>query len=260
MKNNNIPKILIDSSSPEERRGFLKKLGAFAASMAALGGFTNLKAKNTFSGKELSAAVSTDPYLGSIAIFAGSFAIRGWSFCDGQTLAISSNEALFSLLGTTFGGDGRTSFGIPDLRGRVPMSPTRGAPGMPTYRWGQMVGSTTHILTTSQLPAHNHTAEITEAPAYTGSVKPKALNGRGSRVEDPAGRYSASRSGVAKFAEANDVEMGESPVTIATSKQAPPYGRITVGNTGSSQAFSIMQPSIAVNFMISMVGVYPSRN
>lgn len=97
-----------------------------------------------------------EPTLGEVRMFAGNFAPRAWALCEGQLLAINSNQALFSILGTTYGGDGRTSFGLPDLRGRTPISPGTG-PGLPSYREGQKGGSAINILNITQIPAHNHT-------------------------------------------------------------------------------------------------------
>jgi microcystin-dependent protein len=98
---------------------------------------------------------SADPFIGEIKMFAGGFAPRGWAFCDGQLLAISSNEALFSLLGTTYGGDGRTTFALPDLRGRVPVHPGTG-PGLSYRQWGDSMGTEQVTLTIDEIPAHNH--------------------------------------------------------------------------------------------------------
>src|SRR5215212_9817165 len=97
-------------------------------------------------------------YIAEIRLFAGNFAPRGWAFCAGQILSIASNTALFSLLGTTFGGNGQTTFGLPDLRGRVAVGPGQG-PGLPSYDLGQMAGETTHTLIINEMPAHNHQAQ-----------------------------------------------------------------------------------------------------
>ena len=98
-----------------------------------------------------------EPFIGQIQIFGFNFPPRGWSFCDGQLLPIAQNTALFSLLGTTFGGDGRTTFGLPDLRGRVAIHPGTG-PGLPPVTWGQRGGAASTVLTTNQMPNHNHQA------------------------------------------------------------------------------------------------------
>ncbi|MFY1113097.1 MAG: tail fiber protein, partial [Methanosarcinaceae archaeon] len=99
---------------------------------------------------------SSEPFIGEIRMFAGNFAPRGWAFCDGQLLPISQNTALFSILGTTYGGDGRTTFGLPDLRGRVPVHAGSG-PGLSTVRLGDTGGAETVTLSQAQMPSHNHT-------------------------------------------------------------------------------------------------------
>ena len=101
----------------------------------------------------------SEPFLGQVTIFAGNFAPRGWAFCDGQLLPISQYSALFSILGTTYGGDGRTTFALPDLRGRTPIGPRNG-PGLSDYRLGQQGGSQTNTLTVSEMPSHNHSASL----------------------------------------------------------------------------------------------------
>ena len=101
-------------------------------------------------------SMSAEPFIGEISMFAGNFAPRGWAFCEGQLLPIAQNQSLFSILGTTYGGDGRTTFGLPDMRGRVSIHPGTG-PGLTNYRLGNKGGSETTTLTTNQLPSHNHT-------------------------------------------------------------------------------------------------------
>src|SRR5688500_15190919 len=106
--------------------------------------------------------------IGEIRLFAGNFAPRSWAFCSGQILSIAQNTALFSILGTTYGGNGQTTFALPDLRGRVPLSPGQG-PGLPNYTLGQMSGETTHTLTQSEMPTHNHTAAAASAGGSSGA-------------------------------------------------------------------------------------------
>ena len=115
--------------------------------------------------------MGTEPYIAEIMQFGGNFAVRGYSMCDGQLLAISQNPALFSLLGTTFGGDGRTTFGLPDLRGRIALHPGNG-PGLPAYRLGQRGGLTSQYMTVNQMPQHTHimTGEPTAAVAVTSQL------------------------------------------------------------------------------------------
>src|SRR5215210_2000666 len=99
-------------------------------------------------------------YIAEIRLFAGNFAPRGWAFCSGQILSIAQNTALFSLLGTTFGGNGQTTFALPDLRGRVAVGPGQG-PGLPAVNLGQVSGEPTHTLIITEMPAHNHTTQVT---------------------------------------------------------------------------------------------------
>ncbi len=105
-----------------------------------------------------------DGVLGTIMIFAGNFAPRSWALCEGQLLAISSNTSLFSILGTTYGGDGRTTFALPDLRGRVSFQQGSG-PGLPTYSLGQKGGSDTNVLNVNNLPAHSHAGSLNVSSA-----------------------------------------------------------------------------------------------
>ena len=107
-----------------------------------------------------------DPFIGSVCIFGGNFAPRSWAFCDGQLLAISSNTALFSILGTIYGGDGRTTFALPDLRGRMPVGPRNG-PGLSDYRLGERGGQEEVVLNTTQIPSHSHIAAGTVQASFT---------------------------------------------------------------------------------------------
>ena len=172
-----------------------------------------------------------DPFIGEIVMFGGNFAPRAWAFCDGQLLAISQNTALFSILGTTYGGDGRTTFGLPDLRGRVPMHPGNG-PGLTDRRLGQKFGNETNHLTTAQLPAHGHAL---------------LASGNGPDAKSPAGAFlpTLPRSGAETYASA-----------IGTAAQMG----TAVGNTGSNQPVNNMQPVGCINFIICLQGVFPSRS
>ncbi len=186
-----------------------------------------------------------EPFIGEIRLFAGNFAPRGWAFCDGQLLAISSNTALFSILGTTYGGDGRTTFALPDLRGRVPLHPGTGA-GLTPRRLGQRVGTETNVLTVLNLPSHNH--------SFAGTIKASSVVGT---TPDPSSAYPAKAEVIISWTEtkesnsystAKDVTMANDIVTGIT------------GLTGGSQAVNNMQPSLGLNYIIALVGVFPSRN
>jgi len=173
-----------------------------------------------------------EPFLGEIIMFGGNFAPRGWALCDGQLLPIAQNTALFSILGTTYGGDGRTTFGLPELRGRAPIHAGHG-PGLSDVRLGQKGGLETVTLTQAQMPAHNHSA-ITQAAANPG---------RGTVTTTPTGAYLAEGG---SYAPSKDVQMATDG--------------ITVGNTGNSAAHENRPPYQAVNYIIALQGTFPSRN
>lgn len=176
----------------------------------------------------------SEPFLGEIIMFAGNFAPRGWALCDGQLLAISSNTALFSILGTTYGGDGRTTFALPDLRGRVPVHPGSG-PGLTKRNLGQRGGSETNTLTSNQLPSHSH------------SVNAKNANGN-SNV--PAANHTLGAFG--QSAPPSGIYSSDAPDTALLPS--------TIGNTGGGQSVNNMEPFECVNFIIALQGVFPSRN
>jgi microcystin-dependent protein len=170
-----------------------------------------------------------NPFLGQIMAVGFGFAPRGWAFCDGQLLAINSNTALFSLLGTTFGGDGRTTFQLPDLRGRSIVHAGQG-PGLDNIRQGQSGGAYTITLQTAHLPAH----------AHTGSMK---LGG------------SPEEAGAGHFIGANQAIYTEDPGSGAVNA-----GAVTTNNTGGGQAFNSRNPYLGIYYCIALEGVYPSRS
>jgi microcystin-dependent protein len=172
-------------------------------------------------------------YIAQILFFAGNFPPKYWAFCEGQLLSIASNTALFSLLGTTYGGNGTTTFGLPDFRGRVPVGMGTG-PGLPTIALGQAFGSPTATLTTSQMPSHIHSASAAVAVAST--------NGNSA---SPVGNIFAATAANAFAPAANGSAAA---------------GSLTLGIAGGNQPFSIQQPTLAVNFVICLYGIYPSRN
>ena len=168
-------------------------------------------------------------YIGQIILFGGNFAIRNFALANGQLLAISSNSALFSILGTTYGGDGRTTFGLPDLRGRVAVSEGRG-PGLSDYSLGQRGGAETHTLTTAQMPTHNHQLPVHAAQGNEDEASPSG----GVLANSGADNYTS-----------------EAPDAF--------YNKPT-SSVGSSQSFGIRQPFLAINYEVCLLGIYPSRN
>ncbi|MFN8012577.1 MAG: tail fiber protein [Holophagaceae bacterium] len=171
--------------------------------------------------------------IGEIRLFAGNFAPRTWAFCQGQILAISQNTALFSILGTTYGGNGQTTFGLPDLRGRVPVGTGTG-PGLPNVVMGQAAGEPAHTLSITEIPAHNHTAT---SPAATASTT--ATPGTGVAV------------GPATLGAAVSKNFGTADGSLA----AP-----SIGIAGGSQPHNNMQPYLGMNYIICLQGIFPARN
>lgn len=178
-----------------------------------------------------------DPYLSNVTIFAGNFAPLYWAFCDGSLQSIAQNTALFSLLGTTYGGDGQTTFALPDLRGRIAIHPGSG-PGLPSYDLGQLGGTEATTLLTSNLPAHNHMVI-----SVTGS--PAAFLDAGS-ANTPGGNVPSVVT--SRYSTINDTTM------------APTLTNTVTPVVGSNQPVSNLSPYIAMNYIICVEGIYPSRN
>ena len=173
-----------------------------------------------------------EPFIGQIQAFGFSFAPRGWATCDGQLLQISSNTALFSLLGTTYGGDGRTTFGLPDLRGRTALHQGTG-PGLSNRTMGEKSGAETVTLNATQMPAHTHVATLKGSLQVTPVIDDTPTG----KVLAPGNQY---------FNGASDTDMGATAITNA--------------DTGGGQAHANMQPFLCINFCIALTGVFPSRN
>lgn len=172
-------------------------------------------------------------FVGEIKMIGFNFAPQGWAKCDGQLLPISQNTALFSLLGTIYGGDGETTFALPDLRGRVPLHAGNG-PGLPGYNIGSKSGNTNTTLATANLPPHNHPAQVNAYDQEGNSAVPAGTILAKSGAGDPDYTNQGSNSQLAP-------------------------GALTIGNTGSGQQFSNMQPYLTINYIIALVGNYPSQ-
>ena len=172
----------------------------------------------------------SEPFIGEIRMFAGNFAPRGWALCDGQLLAVSQNDALFSLLGTTYGGDGRTTFGLPDMRGRIPVHPGSG-PGLSNRRWGEKGGAEMHTLTTNELPNHTHSVQVINKPGDSGT---------------PENRLWAASSGA--------------PLSYSDANPDTDMATQMINNIGGSQQHQNMMPNFCIHFIIALFGIYPSRN
>lgn len=171
----------------------------------------------------------SEPFIAEIRIFAGNFAPRGWAFCNGQLLPISQNTALFSLIGTTYGGDGRSTTALPNLQGRAPMHPGRG-PGLTDRRLGERGGVETVTLSEAQMPNHSHALQGTRESGDN-------LN--------PGNNYLAR--GTAMYAP-------------PPSSGVSPMASNALASVGGSQPHNNLQPFLAINFIIALVGLYPSRS
>ena len=172
----------------------------------------------------------SEPFVGQIKMFAGNFAPRGWAFCDGQLLAVSSNDALFSLLGTIYGGDGRTTFGLPDLRGRVPIHQGTG-PGLSPRRLGAKGGAEKVTLTVNQMPSHDH------APFNASTDTGNEANPGGNVV-----------------AESPSLQIYLEDAPSATMNTA------SVTSVGGSRSHDNMTPFLCIHYIIALYGIYPSKH
>jgi microcystin-dependent protein len=183
--------------------------------------------------------MASEPYLAGIFIFAGNFAPRGYALCQGQLLPIAQNTALFSLIGTSFGGDGQTTFALPDLRGRAPVGTGQG-PGLSNVTLGEQGGSQSITLTTAQMPAHTHSCTVTLNAAADG--RPSS--------DSPAGAVLDSTGGTNIYA--------SDPVAGVTMN--PGAATAVVGVAGGNQPVSVQNPYLGVNYIIALEGIFPSRN
>lgn len=169
------------------------------------------------------------PYVGEIRMFAGNFNPAGWLFCDGGVLPISENETLFQLIGTTYGGDGESTFGIPDLRGRVPIHQGTGPDGN-TYTMAEAAGVESVTLTTQQTPVHSH---------------PMLASGDLASTTSPTNNTVAANSSATTFPFGTDQPQG-------------PLNAQSIGPQGGSQPHTNFQPYLGINFIISLFGIFPS--
>lgn len=208
-------------------------------------------------------ACSSQPFIGGMCAFGGNFAIRSWAKAEGQLLSISSNTALFSILGTTYGGDGRTSFGLPDLRGRSPIGQGNG-PGLRGYRLGQKGGTETHTLNIAQMPVHGHSAATTTTNTVDTSattIALRALAGR-STTTDPTNAVlanSPSRENIYSTG-APTVDMSINAIEMNLSVVVNSTSNTVISNTGGNQAFNIRGPYLSLTWLIALQGVFPSRS
>ena len=171
----------------------------------------------------------SEQFIGEIRMFGFNFAPEGWALCDGQLLPISQNAALFSLLGTTYGGDGKTTFALPDLRSRVPIHQGQGT-GLTSYTQGQAAGAETVTLTATQMPGHSHTVHASSSAAASNVPQGRAL------ARSQSNAYTAQPDGT----------------TVMNAK--------VLANTGGSEPHPNIQPCLVVNFCIALTGIFPAQS
>jgi microcystin-dependent protein len=201
-----------------DRRTFLGRMATFVAATALFG-----RARRAHA-----AIQGSEPYLGEIMLVSFNFAPKGWALCNGQMLPINQNQALFSILGTTYGGNGQTNFALPDLRGRVPIHFGQG-PGLSLRSLGERAGEINHTLSPVELPVHGHGIQASSTTATA------AL---------PSGMFPARNAALVP-------QYALAPADLGMAAGA-------VGNTGGGQAHPNQQPYLVINFAIALVGLYPS--
>jgi microcystin-dependent protein len=180
-----------------------------------------------------------EPFIGQIMMFGSNFAPRGWAFCNGQLLAISSNTALFSLLGTQYGGDGRTTFGLPDLRGRCAVGMGNG-PGLTPRQIGEVIGQEAVTLTPNEMPAHTHQLLANNTDGNTNDPANNTLAKESVTIERSAPAFPV-----------NGYSSNAANVSMSTS---------SIGSSGGNAPHNNMQPSLAMNYVIALEGIFPSRS
>lgn len=223
-------------NNAEERRSFFKRAFGIAAGLSIFGGIAKVfgaanstKSENQPESTEPVMFSGADPYLGEIALFAFNFAPNGWYQCNGQLIAIQANPALFSLLGTTYGGNGTTNFALPNLQGRVALHMGQG-PGLSNRDLGEISGEESHTLISSEIPSHNH-----NLAAYSGV----------GNSDSPGNNVAAvNNEGIQEYSNQNP------DTTMAAG---------TVGSYGGGQAHNNMQPYLVLNYCIAYQGIFPSR-
>lgn len=190
-----------------------------------------------------------EPFIGQILIWPISWAPENWAFCNGQLMSINDNQALFALIGNTYGGDGRTTFALPDLRGRMPVGTGTGA-GISTRRLGDRSGLEFQQLSSLNLPTHNH--QIISQQSISGEVK-ITVNSEIGEEGNPSNNFLAGTDDIVYSDESGSGQLGGVSSTLQLS------GPIECMSTGASQAFNQMNPYLALNFIIALQGIFPTR-
>lgn len=202
---------------------------------------------------------TSESYTASVEPWAGTFAPRQWAFCQGQLLPISNYQALFSLIGNIYGGDNRTNFALPDLRGRVPVGTGQG-PGTRNYQLGQKGGNESVTLSVLEMPQHNHAATFTPTggSSLSGTVALPVKTGLGAGGNNPNGKYLGGSGSINLYYDAPTAGSNLAPANVSFSGTFG-GGIVTVDTNGGSQPFDIMQPYLVLNYIICLDGIYPPR-
>jgi microcystin-dependent protein len=198
--------------------------------------------------------------IGEIRIFSGNFPPRSWAFCQGQSLSIAQYDTLYAIIGTTYGGDGQETFNLPDLRSKVAMGNGNG-PGLTPRILGQVLGTETVTLTTNEMPAHTHPILLTpQGGAVTAAATLYGVNGSGDQT-NPGNNYLGEDSNVGAvnyIPTGNTVPMNSGSISISNVNAPAP--NLALAQFGGSQAHNNIQPVLAINFIICLEGMFPSRN
>ena len=198
--------------------------------------------------------------IGEIRGFAGNFNPMYWAICQGQTLQITQYTALFSIIGTYYGGNGQTTFMLPDLRGRIPVSAGQGTGLAINWSLGEYSGSEKTQLTIANLPTHNHpaaTSSMTVTGTATGNITPSCCSEVGDKMSAVGNVLSSISSG---YVIPGDADSNMVPISASLTVNGTVAGMVTIGNTGSAQLVSNIQPSLAINWIICLNGEFPSRD
>ncbi|WP_061035688.1 MULTISPECIES: phage tail protein [Vibrio] len=201
--------------------------------------------------------MATEPLLGTMTAFAGNFSIRGFALCKGQTVSIADNQALFSLLGTTYGGDGRSTFKLPDLQGRSLVGIGQ-RPGGLNYIRGKQIGDEKVIIAIGNMPEHSHSAIFSPLGSATSASLKVATNKANTKVPD-TDSYLAQNTSESFFKPGFETET-LTDIKGMTLSGGITGGTVSVGGTGGSQPLNILNPALPISWQISMKGAYPSRN
>ncbi|MGL5669625.1 MAG: phage tail protein [Shewanella sp.] len=197
-----------------------------------------------------------DPFIGEIRMFAGTFAPRGWALCNGQLLAISTNSALFSLLGTNYGGNGTTTFGLPNLQSRTPVGTGTGA-GLSNVVLGQVGGVENVTLTTNQMPAHNHGVALTGTGNVSVALGASSANGN-TPTPGPTTVPAKVPNGLANLNAFSTTAPDTTLLPVNATTSVAVNGSTNIAGVGTP--VPVVQPYLGMNFIIALEGIYPSRN